>query len=368
MIAALRDRFDAFFGRGRFSTSVPVMDGPLQPNQLLEEAEVVVTRPALDNLASVDGAVLFSSGEDLFRLPRGAAAPEPIWRAPAPISCVAVDGAGAMAIGVDGVGIDIRGGRHDGRQIRTFVSGPLVCPTAALFVDEDTLIVALGSAEFEAAEWKRDLMSRGRSGSVWRVDLAGGKAELVAGGLAFPYGVARAPGNDILISEAWEHRIVRLGSQPGPHVVLDGLPGYPARLIAASTGGYWLCVFAPRNQLVEFVLKERDFCGRMMADVPPNYWIAPALVSGASFKEPLQGGGVKQMGILKPWAPARSYGLVVELDRDVHPVRSWHSRADGKMHGVSSACEHGGRLIAGAKGPGYALDLGAVQGFVAELA
>ena len=62
------------------------------------------------------------------------------------------------------------------------------------------------------------------------------------------------------------------------------------------------------------MLLEHDYRAAMMREVARPHWIAPALASGASFLEPLQSGGVKTMGIHKPWSPSRSYGLVVRLD------------------------------------------------------
>ena len=34
------------------------------------------------------------------------------------------------------------------------------------------------------------------------------------------------------------------------------------------------------------------------------------------------------MGMHKPWAPSRSYGLVVRLDAGLQPLASLHSRAE----------------------------------------
>ena len=90
----------------------------------------------------------------------------------------------------------------------------------------------------------------------------------------------------------------------------------------------------------------------MIAEVDPDFWIAPSLSSGKSFKEPLQAGGVIRLGVHKPWAPTRSYGLVIRLDREFQPVWSLHSRADGLRHGVTSVIEAEGRLLAASKGRG----------------
>jgi len=132
--------------------------------------------------------------------------------------------------------------------------------------------------------------------------------------------------------------------------VFDRLPGYPSRITPATAGGFWLSVFAARTQLVEFVLRETAFRKRMMAEIDPEYWIAPALSSGRTFLEPMQGAHIKTMGILKPWAPPRSYGLVIRLSPEGLPRYSLHSRVDGKNHGVVTAVECAGTLYALAKG------------------
>jgi hypothetical protein len=109
--------------------------------------------------------------------------------------------------------------------------------------------------------------------------------------------------------------------------------------------------------LIEFILREDEYRLAMMRDVPREHWIAPALASGATFLEPLQCGGVKTMGIHKPWSPSRSYGLLARLDRDLQPVESFHSRADGRRHGVTSMVEADGSLYVSAKGGGAVLRL-----------
>lgn len=374
MMGVLRDRLDAFLGRGRFSTAVPVMDGPLQPNQHLERAAVLASAPALDNLVALRDGLYCSSGQQLMRIRAGTA--EAVASYGVQISCMASDGGEGLAVGLARSGIVLRGGPHDGRAFAGLGNQPLNCPTAALFLDPDTLLVANGSAQHGPEQWQHDLMTHGCSGSVWKIKLATGHAELLAQDLAYPYGLALSPAGEILVSEAWRHRIVALdANKPAypPRAVLQDLPGYPARLVAASGGagvgvngdaigggsggGYWLAIFAPRNQLVEFVLQQDAYRQRMVASIEPRFWIAPALSSWSSFREPVQGGAIKQMGQLKPWAPSRSYGLVVRLGSDLSPISSWHSRADGRMHGVTSLCEYQGQLVLGAKGPGHALGL-----------
>jgi hypothetical protein len=161
-------------------------------------------------------------------------------------------------------------------------------------------------------------------------------------------------GQTILASESWAHRVLVLqgnGVQTGP----SEIPGYPSRLSCARDGGFWLTIFAPRTQLLEFVLREDAYRAEMMRTIEPRYWIAPALRSGDDFLEPLQQGSVRQMGQLKPWAPPRSYGLVVRLSPDLTPLYSVHSRVGGRHHGVTAALEFDGALLALSKGSGRIL-------------
>ncbi|SFU22587.1 hypothetical protein [Mesorhizobium sp. YR577] len=353
--AAIRRTFDRFMGgRGEFSITVPVMDGALKPNDYLERAASLAVVEGADNAVPVGGKLLVSSASRILEL--GADGSGRIHSEhDAAISCLAVSKGGALVVGLDGVGVKIIGGRHDGLLIDRAADGGLKCPTAAVFLDEDTLIVTNGSAEFTAAQWSHDLIHHGRSGSVVRLDLSSDEGVRLAAGLHFPAGLClRQEAAEIVVAEAWRHRLLTLDANAPsqPREMLAGLPAYPGRICQSYSGGYWLALFAVRSQLQEFVLRENRFRRQMIAEIDPAFWIAPALSSGHSFKEPLQSGGVIRLGIHKPWAPTRSYGLVVRLDADLQLVWSAHSRADGARHGITSLVEVNGALVATSKGKG----------------
>ena len=90
----------------------------------------------------------------------------------------------------------------------------------------------------------------------------------------------------------------------------------------------------------------------MIDEIDPDYWMAPDLRAGQSPLEPTQQGGVRQLGVLKPWSPSRSYGLVARLDAAYRPIASLHSRANGRRHGVTSCLAFEGRVYFAAKGDG----------------
>ena len=361
MIAAARRAYNRFAGRGDAAVTVPAMDGALRPNTALEDAELVLSLPAPDSLVAHRGGVLASTSAELRPLP-GQASDGEVIGFDAEITCAASGPGDALAVGLGDGRIVLLDGVGERRILEVFANEKLACLTALAFAGGD-LLVCQGSARHDTRGWKHDLMERGSSGSVWRLPLAGGPPVCLAKGLAWPFGLLPdAGGENCVVSESWRHRLLRLDARAPrlPQAVLEDLPGYPARLCAARRGGAWLAVFAPRSQLIEFVLREPGYRARMMREVPPEYWLAPALYSNRSFLEPLQGGGVKQMGILKPWAPCRSYGLVIRLDEDFEPQASLHSRADGRRHGVASVLETGdGSLLIASRGGDAVLSMSA---------
>lgn len=346
MIGALTRIFDNLLGRGEAAVTVPPLDGAFRPNRLLDEAPSRVALDQADGLAVVAGEIVVSAGDAVHTLAAGGTL-ELRRRFAAAVTAIAATGDGGLAAALQSGEIVIHGGAFDGRSYK---AGEALRCITALVVAGGHLYVANGSATNSPSDWQRDLLERNASGSIWRIDLAGGASSRLASGLAWPAGLA-VDAEGVVFSEAWKHHLARIDAvRPGrPKVLQHDLPGYPGR-ISPAVDGYWLALFAPRSQLVEFVLREDDYRASMLAEIEPEYWVAPSLSAAHSFLEPMQLGGLKQLGILKPWAPTRSYGLVIGLDRSCEPLTSFHSRADGRRHGITSALEAGGRLILTSKG------------------
>lgn len=338
----------------RPAATVPSMDGALRPNQELDSAALLAECAGPDNLVWQDDHLLFTSGKRVLLLDslhQEGAEPEEILHFDSAITALAAAEDGSLAVALGAAGIVIVGGTHDGKAITALGGKKLIAPTALGFSDPGTLFLCVGSDLHAAADWQRDLLERRTAGSVWRVPLDGGDPVCLAANLGWPNGLLLHDGR-IAVSEAWRHRLLDFPTRErgAPRVLLDDLPGYPGRLSPAPDGGAWLAVFAPRSQLVEFVLREHRYRRWMMETIEPAHWIAPSLRAGLSYKEPMQGGAVKTLGIFKPWSPSRSYGLAVRLDGDFTPTTSLHSRADGKRHGVTSCLEIRGELIVACKG------------------
>ena len=352
--AFLTSAFNRFTGRGDGAVTIPAMDGALRPNARLESSDRIVEIEAPDNIVIVGTRALFSSEKTIFAFDLDGAPPRPeaVSVLDSRVTALAIDPSGTMAVGLAD-GRIVFPNAPELRALSRLGDTPLKGPTALAFSRKGDLLVCLGSSEYAPGDWQRSLMSLDASGSVWRVDPKTGAATSLARGLAYPYGVMESQDGSVVVSESWRHRLVALGENGAstPRIVLDSLPGYPARLAASSSGGSWLAVAAPRSQLVELVLREPRFRKAMMTEIgDPSLWVAPSLFSRRSFLEPMQGGALKQMGILKPWSPTRSYGLVVRLNAEHQPVESLHSRSDGHHHGVRSCAEYGGSLLSASGG------------------
>jgi hypothetical protein len=337
---------DLFRGQ---AVTIPPLDGALKPNTLLDDAEVIARAESPDNLVEDKGRVAFTTRNEVRALDDG----KVVARAPADITALALSRDGAMVAGLETGGIQLMSGKIS--EIEGFN-----CPVALTFGGDGALYVANGSDASPPSGWKTDLMSKRAQGSVWRVDPQSGERRCLAKDLAYPYGVVVDESRGrLLVSESWRHRIVAIPLSGGKvEPLLTKLPGYPARL-AARPGGFIMSLFAPRNRLIEFVLIEDDYRADMMREIEDRHWIAPSLSPSRSFLEPLQNGGVRVMGIHKPWSPTRSYGLVVGLDDRLQPVSSFHSRANGTRHGVTSVIALGHDIIAAAKGGDAVLRLAA---------
>ncbi len=346
MIPALEDFLDRVLGRGDAAITVPPFDGPLKPNQLLESAEVLAEFSEPEDLADIGGALYLADGSTLHRWD-GSSSHE-VRRFDRLITAICGLPGGRLAVALDGTEIRIYAaaeGTDEGKRI----AGDLRAVNALGVSADGSLLATDGSTDEPYDEWVRDLLNRGRSGRLLAVNTETGEMRVRASGLQFAFGAVLA-GNDVLLSESWKHRLLAVAPNGSTRIALDQLPVYPSRIVPASDGGFWLTAFTARTQLIEFILRERGYRKRMMREVPPEFWVAPRLRSGGSFREPMQGAHLKTMGVVKPWAPPSSYGLVMRLASDFSPLFSFHSRVDGENHGVTAVAELNGSLYVLAKG------------------
>ena len=354
MIAAVRNLVDRFLGRGEATIAVPSFDGALKPNQILETAEVVLEAATPEDLAFNGTSLYLADGRRLVQLNGSIATEVRAFDQPITALCALPDG--RLAVALNGREVRIYSDASAADASASFGAATFNAVNALVATSDGSLIATDGSMTRGCDEWGRDLLELNRSGRVFRLDPRNRSVTQLAAKLGYAFG-ACAAGDAVLVSESWRHRLVSIAPDGTTSTVLAHLPVYPSRLSRAANGGYWLTAFIARTQLVEFILREPAYRRRMMAEIDPAYWVVPRLRSGFSFKEPMQGAHLKAMGVIKPWAPPRSYGLVIRLSADGKPLYSLHSRVDGANHGIVSAVEVGDFLVMIAKGPGRVLRL-----------
>jgi Strictosidine synthase len=345
--------------RDRDRGAIPVLDGPMRPNSGLETCPVLCdTVEEPDDIAfSTDGAAYVASRRQLIRF-AGVDFTGPTVAAEfdGPVTAVASHPGGGVVACVPGHGIVFVDGADKGRLLSFSDMGGLKCPTSLVVGKSGDIYVCDGSLDNPPTRWVYDLMEKRHSGRVLRVDPVTNEIIVLASEIAYPNGICFAQdGQSLIVSEAWSHDLLRVptsllkSSNSRPQAIIQNLCGYPAR-IASLGDGYCLTMFALRTQLVDFVLTEDAYRAKMIEQIDPAFWIAPALRSEGHYLEPVQGGGLKKHGSLKAWAPPRSYGLVVFLDYDFEPESSLHSRVGGSCHGVTGVAALGGEVYVTSKG------------------
>lgn len=335
--------------------AIPPMDGPLTPNELLSEAKPIARVDAPRELAEVDGTPFVAVGREVLSL--DTVTGDTVALCAFPTDVGALCGAGPDRLLAAVVGVGLVAIRPSDGHYNVLSPAALACPTA-LTARGDVAVIAEGSSEHGIDEWPADLMAKGRTGSLTVVDLVTGSARRLVDGLRWCSGVLLLDDDTIIYSEAWAHHVMTVPlAGGGARRVTDELPFYPGQLSPAVDGGCWLAGFAARSHLVEFVLTQDQYRAEMVATIPPEHWIRPSLIPSESGLDPLQGGQLKKLGSTKPWAPARSYGVVLRLDDQLRPVESYHSRANNRTHGVVGIIDRGNRLLVASVGRGAVVEL-----------
>ncbi|ESZ26578.1 hypothetical protein [Mesorhizobium sp. L2C067A000] len=322
---------------------IRTLDGPWKQNELIGDCAMVDRTLEHPDDVIVDeyGKPWVSAGDRIYRIGGS-------WFSPVRSTVHKVGGrAGAMCrhpdgsliVAIAGNGIEIIAPDGSRNALVNSDTGPMKCITAIAIGRDGNVYLTDGSTKFGPEQWVEDLMRSGETGRLLKLYWATGAVKTLRDKLAWPFGVCEIDDSSVMVSESWKHRLLAVdvsGSErTGPKVVLGNLPGYPSRIQPIEGGGYWLALFALRNPLIEFVLREKEFLKEMLETVPPRYWVAPAMATSDDYREALQLGAIKQVGMKKPFSPPYSYGLVAKLDRHFQPVKSMHSRADGKRHGIT---------------------------------
>jgi len=363
-MALIRDIIDRVLFPNREVHPIPVLDGAFSPNNRLDQARVLgepIDRPD-DLVIGPDQALYVSSACQVLRCTGADFAQREVFVTTDDLAGpLAFSNDGKLLVGVAGQGLlafDAAGVRIG--TLNDVAGVPLACPTALTVASDGAVFVTDGSRAHRADDWLPDLLQRlPPTGRLVACDASLGSARVLADGLDWPSGITfDKRSGELWLTEAWKHRLTARTTDGALHrVIVRNFAGYPSRVTSDPQGGGWMAFFGMRTQLIEFVLRERAFCEAMMATVPRELWIGPSLENRFDYREPTQIGHIKKLGIQKPWAPPRSYGLVARLDDQGEPVSSLHSRVQGRVHGVTAVRRVGTRVLALAKARNLLVEL-----------
>lgn len=212
MIKAILTLKDKLLGRGDAAITVPVFDGALKPNNLLEDAAVFASLKSAQDLAT-DGQNLFvADGQRVLRYDADIA--HELHHFEQPVTALACLLEGGLAVALAGREVRIVGGPHDGRQWTSIDGVAFSAVNAISLGSSGKLLVTDGSTEQPAENWKHDLMSRGATGRVCELTLSDGSLRTLATGLSHAFGVCNADGAT-WVSESWRHRVMSINAEIG---------------------------------------------------------------------------------------------------------------------------------------------------------
>lgn len=345
------------FGFHKKAPTISLLDGPLCPNDKLEEAGSIPLKDPDDICLASDGTLLVTSSNSILRLANWSSGEfQPVAEFDRSVTALDCRDDGTIAVALDQGGIklvDRHGKIHSpwtskklsanvGRALRFSRKGSLFAADACR-----------GNGQFPHLH---DLFAEAGSGRVLKLE-DNGDGEVVAEGLRYPHGITEIEPGLLVVAESWSACLCRISCRTSQKSILIGdLPGYPAR-IHSFPGGFILTCFARRDPLIEFILTEKRYVARMTQELPPELWIAPRLSAKTDYRLPIQSGATRLFGALKPWAPSFSYGLIMIFDSNFMPMASAQSRANGRRHGITAALEWRGDLIAVSKGSNELLKL-----------
>lgn len=330
--------------------TVPPLDGGLRPNDDLDGAWTVLQcgeHDEPDDLVVLsDGRIVLSQGPTLLTV--DPSQPTVVAELPGRVTAIDADGDRVVAA-VEGHGlVEVA---PDGAVTTICAEESVRTCVTALAVEDQRVVVAVGSTTRNANEWAQALIASDSSGQL--VVVTTGRATVLADGLPWPAGIAPF-GDSLAVSMSLAHR-VELWDVDATRArrrgdLLSRLAVYPGR-IRCSPDGWWVAAPFARNRLTELLLDEPDLLERMESDLDPDAWPMPRLRAADVYRDPMQLGQLRVLGIVKPWAPPRSYGLAFLVDHEGLISRSHHSRITGACHGITGvASAENGTLLLVARG------------------
>ena len=127
-------------------------------------------------------------------------------------------------------------------------------------VDVDSQNVAWfsdASYKWDVQEYMNEVLESAPKGRLLKYDINTGECSVILDELFFANGVAVSPDDTyVLVNETMRYRVKRVyvrGPRKGNvEVFIDNLPAFPDGISTGADGIFWLALFAPRNEVLDF--------------------------------------------------------------------------------------------------------------------
>ena len=337
------------FRRAKTTSPTMTLEGVLGQNNRLDEAQARPAAGARAIAVAADGALLVAQDRALVRIKDWQAEGQIVHRVADRILALCLSAQGAIALVCEGGALHVLAPDFTPDRSWPQTSG-IAAASDALFTSESEMLIldgGIGSGEDSLARATWDDSAKG---AVVRL-AQDGTRHVLAGDLHAPAGLCMGPDGPLITQ--MERACI---SDASGRVMRGGLPGYLGRLRPVA-GGYLLACLARRDPLIEFLKTEHAFVAEMKRTIAPAHWISPRIDPAFSHDFPIEMGATRLFGQVKAWAPSFSYGLLIELDDQLRPTGSAHSRANGARHGICDALVWQGATIALCLGTGELLRL-----------
>ncbi len=195
---------------------------------------------------------------------------------------------------------------------------------------DDVVVAADGHVYFTDAtsrwhqpHYRTAILEHHGDGRLLRYDPHTGSTDVLLDGLQFANGVALGPNDDyVLVTETGAYRVTRYwlrGPHAGAHgMFMNDLPGFPDGIDAdAEHHGFWIALFAPRNDLLDLVA--------------PYPWLRKVVYRLPQWAQP---------------APAH-VGHIVHVANDGHVISQRIDDSDKAYAPITSVTAHGDWLYLG---------------------
>ncbi|WP_328187852.1 SMP-30/gluconolactonase/LRE family protein [Marinobacter sp. OP 3.4] len=304
----------------------PPMTGPLAPNKLLQQAELLAQGEVVgpEDVAVDDQGRVYGGTDTGFivRVGRDGSVEHWVETGGRPLG-LAFDAEGNLIVCDAWMGLLSISPAGEIEVLATGADGePFAFTNDVDIASDGTIYFSDASSRFNQPDYKLDLLEARPHGRLLKYEPETGETTVLMDDLYFANGVAVDPDEAfVLVNETYRYRVQRLwlnGEKAGQsEIFAANLPGFPDGLARDSAGRFWVALPTPRNATVD--------------RIHPYPWIKDVVAKLPDAVQP----------------QAQRYGFALALDGEGRILTSLHDPSGEHLEEITSVEPHGDDLYFG---------------------